>query len=117
MLPEAEAATIEALRHVGEPYRWGGEGENGFDCSGLMRVAWLTSGRNLPHNSGMQFLATARVAVADVQPGDLVFFGDPIHHVGLYVGDGKMVEAPREGKPVRVSSTNRRDLVAIGRVR
>lgn len=113
----ADVAVQAALSHLGEPYLWGGEGLGGFDCSGLAMVAWRTAGVALTHSSIAQFGQTARVSRADVMPGDIVFYGEPIHHLGIYIGDGKMVEAAHQGVPVRISSIKRKDLVAIGRVR
>ncbi len=108
-----------ARAQLGLPYLWAGEGlaDGGFDCSGLSKKAWEAVGISLTHQSQVQWNQTARVAKADLQPGDLVFFGAPIHHLGIYIGQGKMIEAPREGFFVRTSSINRRDLVGGGRIR
>lgn len=117
MHPNAAAAVAWALERVGEPYLWGGTGEGGYDCSGLSLQAFAQIGVSIPRVSWQQFNATARVNVADLAPGDLVFFGSPIGHLGIYIGDGKMVEAPRTGLNIRVSKIGRRDLVGAGRVR
>ncbi len=114
--PGADAAVAEALSHLGVPYVWAAEGPDGFDCSGLSLVAWRAAGVTLPHQSRSQFVRTVRINLADIAPGDLLFFGDPIHHLGIYVGDGKMVEAAKPGTNVKVSTIKRRDLVGIGRV-
>lgn len=105
----------EALTHLGKPYLWGGNGIGGFDCSGLSQTAWRIAGVNIPRTSIEQFRSTARVSLADVALGDLVFFGDPVHHLGIYIGDGKMIEAARKGIPIRISSIKRKDLIGIGR--
>ena len=111
-------AVDAALSQVGKPYRYGAAGPDSYDCSGLTMWAWAKAGVSLPHSSRMQYSVTDRVSRADVRPGDLLFFGSPIHHVGMYVGDGQMVEAPYTGEYVRVRSAfNRSDLVGIGRVR
>jgi peptidoglycan DL-endopeptidase CwlO len=115
--PLAADVVTWALAQVGQPYLWGGEGVGGFDCSGLSKMAWLSVGVRLTHQSAVQFKETVRLNVADLEPGDLVFYGDPIHHLGIYIGDGKMVEAPRQGIPVRISAIKRRDLVGAGRIR
>ena len=77
--------------------------------------AWAQAGVSLPHNSGMQYSATPRVAREDLAPGDLLFFGSPIHHVGMYIGNGQMVEAPYTGQYVRVVPAFRSDYVGAGR--
>ncbi len=105
-----------ALAQVGKPYVWGADGPGSFDCSGLMLYAWRAAGRSLPHSSRIQYSSTKRVPVSQVKPGDLLFYGSPIHHVGMYIGGGQMVEASRRGRPVRTSSIFRRDMVGVGRL-
>lgn len=112
----AAAAVEEAKRQLGKPYEWGGSGPDTFDCSGLTSWAWRAGGKSLPHSSQSQYSATSRVALADIQPGDLLFYGNPIHHVAIYVGDGQMIEAPETGKNVRYASIYRRDYTGAGRV-
>jgi cell wall-associated NlpC family hydrolase len=111
----AQLAVEAALSKVGSPYQWGAVGPDSFDCSGLTMWAWAQAGVALPHNSGAQYAATPRVDRADLQPGDLLFSGSPIHHVGMYVGNGQMVEAPYTGATVRVVSAYRSDYVGAGR--
>jgi cell wall-associated NlpC family hydrolase len=106
----------EAKRQIGKPYQYGAAGPGSFDCSGLTMWSWRAGGVSLPHSSSAQYSATSRVAVSALQPGDLVFYGSPIHHVGIYVGNGTMVEASHEGVPVRYASIYRSDLVGAGRV-
>ena len=113
--PRAQAAVDAALSQVGKPYQWGAEGPDSYDCSGLTLWAWAHAGVSLPHNSGMQYDATPRVERSDWQPGDLLFFGSPIHHVSMYIGNGQMVEAPYSGQYVRVVSASRSDYVGAGR--
>jgi cell wall-associated NlpC family hydrolase len=97
-----------ALGEVGKPYVWGATGPATYDCSGLIMRAFQTAGINLPRVSREQFYSGGHVPVAQAQPGDLLFYAtdrnDPatIHHVVLYMGDGKMVEAPYSGEQVRV---------------
>lgn len=96
-----------ARRFLGAPYCWGGESaESGFDCSGLTMVTYRLNGLNLPRNSRSQFKAGRWVAKKDLQPGDLVFFatkgGTRVTHVGMYVGGGNFIHAPRTGKNVQV---------------
>jgi cell wall-associated NlpC family hydrolase len=114
--PGAQKAVDEAKRQLGKPYEYGAGGPDSYDCSGLTSWAWRAGGVSLPHSSRAQYSATHRVAVGDIQPGDLVFYGNPIHHVGIYVGNGTMVEASQTGTPVRYASIYRSDLVGVGRV-
>jgi peptidoglycan DL-endopeptidase CwlO len=113
----AQRAVDTALAQVGKPYVWGGGGPNSFDCSGLTSFGWRAAGVSLPHSSRMQYSATTRISRGDLQPGDLVFFGSPIHHVAMYIGGGSVVEASRSGIPVRTSSTalGRSDIAGYGR--
>lgn len=115
----ADAAVEEAKRQLGKPYQYGADGPDSFDCSGLTQWAWKAGGKYLPHSSRAQYAATSRVALAHIKLGDLLFFGrsvSGIHHVGIYVGDGRMIEASQTGTPVRYASIYRNDMVGIGRV-
>ena len=111
----AQAAVDAALSQVGKPYQWGAAGPDSYDCSGLTMWSWAHAGVSLPHSSAAQYGATSRVAQSDWQPGDLLFYGSPIHHVGMYIGGGQMVEAPYTGASVRVVSPYRSDYVGAGR--
>ena len=111
----AGAAVNFACAQVGKPYVWGGAGPDSYDCSGLTSAAWAAAGISLPHSSQMQYSATARVSRDAAQPGDLLFHGSPIHHVAMYIGNGKMVEAPHSGALVRVVPADRSDLAGVGR--
>jgi hypothetical protein len=96
-----------AKRFIGIPYRWGGTtARNGFDCSGLTMVSYRLNGLNLPRVSRSQFKAGKWVAKKNLQRGDLVFFatkgGTRVTHVGMYVGSGNFIHAPRTGKNVRI---------------
>ncbi len=95
-------------RFIGVPYRWGGEDRrNGFDCSGLTMVSYRLNGLNLPRNSRAQFKTGRYVAKKNLEKGDLVFFatkgGKRVTHVGMYIGQGNFIHAPRTGKTVRVA--------------
>lgn len=114
----AKQVVDTALAQVGDPYRWGADGPGAFDCSGLTLFAWRAAGVDLPHNSRAQARATRGVPRGQMVPGDLVFYGDPIHHVAVYIGDGKVVDSPRSGYDVKVDDRmmQRGDLVKFGRV-
>jgi len=92
-----------ALAYHGVPYLWAGATPSGFDCSGLILYVYNQHGVTLPHYSGSQFLLGTKVLPADLQPGDVVFFGNPIHHVGMYIGGGYFLHAPRTGDFVKIS--------------
>ncbi|KUK49303.1 MAG: NLP/P60 protein [Actinobacteria bacterium 66_15] len=92
-----------ALAYHGVPYLWGGESPRGFDCSGLLLYVMRQHGVNLPHYSGSQFQLGEKVAPSALQPGDAVFFGSPVYHVGMYVGAGYFIHAPRTGDFVKLS--------------
>jgi peptidoglycan DL-endopeptidase CwlO len=121
-LPNASGADLAvqvALAQVGKAYVWGAAGTESFDCSGLTGYAWGKAGKQLPRVSRAQYAATRRVSRSEWQPGDLLFFakpGRPIHHVGMYIGNGQMVEAPHRRARVRVRSALRRDYFGAGRV-
>jgi cell wall-associated NlpC family hydrolase len=103
-------AARTAERFVGIPYRWGGENVvDGMDCSGFVRAVYNLCGLSIPRTSRDQFKAGESVAKEALQDGDLVFFGasdDSINHVGIYVGNGRFVHAPRRGEEIRVTSVD-----------
>jgi peptidoglycan DL-endopeptidase CwlO len=114
--PAAAKAVAVALAQLGSPYVWGAEGPSTFDCSGLTSFAYAAAGVTIPRVSRAQFAAYASMRPVDrlhLVPGDLVFFADnprnpsTIHHVGMYIGHGLMVEAPHTGAVVRTSSIMR----------
>jgi cell wall-associated NlpC family hydrolase len=104
------AALAFAAGQLGVPYEWGGTGQGGFDCSGLVQASYGAAGVHLPRVAQDQFDAGPSVPGAElVQPGDLLFFGDSsdaVTHVGLYVGAGEMIDAPHTGADVRVEAAN-----------
>jgi cell wall-associated NlpC family hydrolase len=93
-----------ALKQIGDKYVFGADGMTYWDCSGLTMRAFQTAGVSLPHSSRAQFNYGKSVKRSNLAAGDLVFFGRPISHVGIYLGGGKMVHAPRSGSRVKVAS-------------
>jgi cell wall-associated NlpC family hydrolase len=97
-----EQALRAALTRRGSPYVWGAAGPRAFDCSGLVLWAYAQVGISLPHFTGAQWQMGVHVSRQDLEPGDLVFFYPDIGHVGLYIGNGLMVDAPDFGEVVQV---------------
>jgi hypothetical protein len=95
-----DSVLAAASAELGKPYVFGAEGPDAFDCSGLTQWAYGQAGLSLPRTAAEQQAATS--TVASPAPGDLVFYGSPAHHVGIYLGAGKMIDAPDVGKPVRI---------------
>ena len=95
-------ALAAALSRRGDPYVWGAAGPDEFDCSGLVVWAFAQEGISLPHFTGDLWNSGVHISRADLEPGDLVFFFADISHVGIYLGDGLMVDAPDFGEVVRV---------------
>ena len=105
----AQLAIDYARAQLGKPYEWGAAGPDSFDCSGLTMRAWQRAGVSLPHWSVAQARMVARVSYAQLRPGDLIFWSDNgqasgTYHVGLYIGAGKMIHAPRPGKVVEIQN-------------
>ncbi|GGZ19326.1 hypothetical protein GCM10010387_10070 [Streptomyces inusitatus] len=103
--PNARAAQAVAYAHgaIGKPYVWGATGPGSYDCSGLTQAAWRAAGVSLPRTSYTQIGTGQRVSRSALAPGDLVFFYSGISHVGLYIGEGKMIHAPRPGASIRIA--------------
>jgi cell wall-associated NlpC family hydrolase len=117
----AKVAVQWAYKELGKPYVWAAAGPNSFDCSGLTMYVWGKAGVSLDHYTGDQWHEGTHVSRSQLEPGDLVFFAynvhnpSTIHHVGIYVGNGSMIDAPYTGTVVKVESMNRPDY--IGAVR
>jgi cell wall-associated NlpC family hydrolase len=104
--PGATAAIEFARAQLGEPYVWAAAGPDAWDCSGLTMMAWAAGGISLPHYAAAQYQLTKHITAADLQAGDLVFWGtspNTIHHVALYIGNGQIIQAPHTGDVVKVS--------------
>jgi peptidoglycan DL-endopeptidase CwlO len=98
----AAAAVAAAKSRIGAPYVWGAAGPDAFDCSGLVMWAWGQAGVSLPHFSGAQYASTTHISMSQLQPGDLVFFGNPGDHVAMYVGGGMIIQAAHTGTTVAI---------------
>jgi cell wall-associated NlpC family hydrolase len=99
---KAERAVSAAKKQIGEPYRWGGTGPSGFDCSGLVQYSWKKAGVAIPRVTQSQYARIrTKVSYSKLQPGDLLFFRGK-GHVGMYVGKGKMIHSPSSGKTVTI---------------
>ena len=100
---EGERAVHYAMDQIGKPYQWGAEGPKSYDCSGLTSQAWDHAGTPIPRTSQEQWAHLKRIPLTDLRPGDLVVYFPEATHVAMYVGDGKVVQAPRPGEKVKVS--------------
>jgi NlpC/P60 family/Putative peptidoglycan binding domain len=106
----AAVAVRFAISQLGKPYRWGADGPGSFDCSGLVQTAYRAAGVALPRVSRQQYGAGTHVSLKALRAGDLLFYAkdtsDPrtIYHVGMYLGAGRLVEAPNPRAPVRIAS-------------
>jgi peptidoglycan DL-endopeptidase CwlO len=110
------SAMQKALGKVGSPYRYGAAGPNAFDCSGLVTWAFKSSGKSLPRTSSQLSRVGAPVSKSALQPGDLVFFYKPVSHVGIYIGNGKVVHASSRKSPVKISDISRMPFNSARRV-
>ena len=99
----AGVAVQYALDQVGDAYVYGATGPDAYDCSGLTMAAWGAAGVSLPHSSSAQYSSGPQVAASDLQPGDLVFYYQPISHVGIYIGNGQIVHAANPSTGVQVT--------------
>lgn len=123
--PARYHAVRVAKQQLRKRYRWGGTSpKRGFDCSGLMQYAYKKASVKLPRTAAAQYRSTKRVSLSRLQTGDLIFFHTRrsrtrVNHVGIYLGGGKFIHAPRRGKRVSISRLNRywkRRAVGAGRV-
>lgn len=100
------AIVLDALGQIGRPYRYGGTTPSGFDCSGLVQYVYLQSGIKIPRSAREQHQTGKAIALADALPGDLLFYrfsGSKVDHVALYLGEGKALHAPANGRKVIVA--------------
>jgi len=100
---KADAAVTAAKSYLGVPYVWGAEGRKGIDCSGLTQSAYKAAGIDIPRVAkDQQKIGTPVASLDEAKPGDLIFYGNPAHHVAMYIGDGKLIEAPQAGETVSI---------------
>ncbi|MFJ5777485.1 C40 family peptidase [Streptomyces sp. NPDC093094] len=112
---QGEKAVRFAAAQQGKPYVWGAEGPDSFDCSGLTSRAWASAGRPIPRTSQAQWAGLPRVDAEDMRPGDLIIYFDDASHVGMYIGNGSMVHAPRPGRTVTVAGAGSMPILGVVR--
>ncbi|WP_345577388.1 C40 family peptidase [Streptomyces prasinosporus] len=112
---QGEKAVAYATAQIGKPYQWGAEGPEAYDCSGLTSQAWASAGRGIPRTSQAQWRQLERVDVEDMRPGDLVIYFGDASHVGMYVGDGSVVHAPRPGRAVTIAGAGSMPILGVVR--
>jgi cell wall-associated NlpC family hydrolase len=100
---EANRAIRYARKQLGKPYKWGAEGPKSYDCSGLTSEAWAHAGTRIPRTSQEQWARLDRIPLTELRPGDLVIYFPDATHVAMYVGKGKVIQAPRPGEKIKVS--------------
>ncbi|MFE3165747.1 NlpC/P60 family protein [Streptomyces sp. NPDC059224] len=116
--PKASGAAARAvdfaMAQIGKPYVWGAVGPSSYDCSGLTSTAWAAAGHPIPRTSQAQWQGLTRVSLASVQPGDLIIYYDATH-VGMYIGGGRIVHAPRPGRTVTIAPAASMPIVGVVR--
>ena len=113
--PGAATAIAAAMRQLGKPYVFGTNGPDTFDCSGLTQRAWAKAGVAMDHYTGSQANQFPRISVDQLQPGDLVFFNVDLGHMGMYIGNDQIIQAPRTGDVVKITTLNRGNVVVAVR--
>ncbi|MFF8651141.1 NlpC/P60 family protein [Streptomyces griseoluteus] len=108
-------AVAFATAQLGKPYVWGAEGPDSFDCSGLTSQAWADAGTPIPRTSQEQWRQLSHVDVTEMRPGDLIIYFADATHVGMYVGDGKIIHAPRPGRTVTVAGAGTMPILGVVR--
>jgi cell wall-associated NlpC family hydrolase len=105
-----------AYSQLGKVYRFAAEGPDAYDCSGLTMAAWRSVGVTLPHNAARQYRSVKRIERAELRPGDLVFYYRDIHHVAMYIGAGRVIEAPQAGERISMRPVDFAPVSGYGRV-
>ncbi|MFI5756515.1 C40 family peptidase [Streptomyces sp. NPDC051569] len=104
-----------ATEQIGKPYVWGAEGPSSYDCSGLTSQAWAAAGRPIPRTSQEQWRLLPHIAIRDMRPGDLIIYHQDASHVGMYIGDGAIVHAPRPGRNVTLAGAGSMQILGVVR--
>ncbi|CAM5538314.1 C40 family peptidase [Streptomyces fumanus] len=108
-------AVAYATAQIGKPYVWGAEGPKSFDCSGLTSQAWAAAGRGIPRTSQEQWRQLPHIGTGELRPGDLIIYFEDASHVGMYVGDGRIVHAPRPGRTVTLAGAGTMPILGVVR--
>ncbi|MFF2409259.1 NlpC/P60 family protein [Streptomyces sp. NPDC058092] len=108
-------AVAFATAQIGKPYVWGAEGPGSYDCSGLTSQAWAAAGRPIPRTSQEQWRLLPHIAIKDMRPGDLIIYHGDASHVGMYIGDGAIVHAPRPGRNVTLAGAGSMQILGVVR--
>jgi peptidoglycan DL-endopeptidase CwlO len=112
---QGEKAVQFATGQVGKPYQWGAEGPGSYDCSGLTSQAWAAAGQSIPRTSQEQWRQLPKIDIKDMRPGDLIIYHADASHVGMYIGDGSIVHAPRPGRTVSVAGAGSMKILGVVR--
>ncbi|WP_369260372.1 MULTISPECIES: NlpC/P60 family protein [unclassified Streptomyces] len=112
---QGKKAVKYATDQIGKPYEWGAEGPGSYDCSGLTSQAWASAGHGIPRTSQEQWKQLTRVDIKDMRPGDLIIYFDDASHVGMYIGDGAIVHAPRPGRTVTITGAGSMPILGVVR--
>ncbi|WMX45862.1 C40 family peptidase [Streptomyces roseicoloratus] len=113
--PAGKRAVEFATAQIGKPYVWGAEGPSSYDCSGLTQSAWGAAGRPIPRTSQEQWRLLPHVDIKDMRPGDLIVYYKDASHIGMYVGNGAMVHAPRPGRNVTIAGAGSMEILGVVR--
>ncbi|WP_405819854.1 NlpC/P60 family protein [Streptomyces sp. NBC_01390] len=112
---QGKKAVEFATAQIGKAYEWGAEGPDTFDCSGMTSAAWAAAGVPIPRTSQQQWAQLPHVDVKDMRPGDLIVYFDDASHIAMYIGDGKMVHAPRPGRTITIAGAGSMPILGVVR--
>ncbi|ELP67330.1 NlpC/P60 family protein [Streptomyces turgidiscabies] len=112
---QGKKAVEFATAQIGKAYEWGAEGPDTFDCSGMTSAAWAAAGVPIPRTSQQQWAQLPHVDVKDMRPGDLIVYFDDASHIAMYIGDGKMVHAPRPGRTITIAGAGTMPILGVVR--